>query len=205
MVIGDAPCAHICVRGPVRNGRRAWPLNRIVRHHEPMPVTPFHMGPGLAVKSVAGNHFSVLMFGVAQVAIDIEPGIGMLSGSSTLHGWTHTYLGATVIAAGVLLLARPLCVVILKWWNRELATQRVGWIASPEKIGWPAAAAGAFIGTYSHVALDSLMHLDIRPFAPFSDDNGLLGLVSYSALHVGCAVAGVAGVAVWLVRQRYNW
>ena len=64
------------------------------------------------------------------------------------------------------------------------------------------AAAGAFIGTYSHVALDSLMHLDIRPFAPFSDDNAILGAISYPMLHVACAVAGVAGVALWLVRQR---
>lgn len=162
------------------------------------------MGPGLALKSVAGNHFSVLMFGVAQVAIDIEPGIGMLRGSATLHGWTHTYLGATIIAAAVLMLGRPLCLAILKRWNRELVAHRHSWLTSPENLTWPAAAAGAFIGTYSHVALDSLMHFDIRPFSPFSSDNGLLNLVSYQALHVGCVVAGVAGVLLWVLRQRYK-
>lgn len=162
------------------------------------------MGPALALKGIAGNRFSVLMFGVAQVAIDVEPGIGLLRGSATLHGWTHTYLGATVIAAAVLLLGRPLCLAILKRWNRELSAHRLGWLASPESLGWPAAAAGAFIGTYSHVALDSLMHSDIRPFAPFSSVNGLLDLVSYQALHVGCVVAGLAGVSLWLLRQRYK-
>jgi hypothetical protein len=29
--IGAAPCAHICVRGPLRNGHRARPLSAIVR------------------------------------------------------------------------------------------------------------------------------------------------------------------------------
>ena len=162
------------------------------------------MGPALAVKGIAGNHFSVLMFGVAQVAIDLEPGIGMLRGSATLHGWTHTYLGATVIGAAVLILGRPLCLAILKRWNREVIAHRLNWLTSPEHLNWPAAGAGAFVGTYSHVALDSLMHFDIRPFAPFSSDNILLGLVSYQALHVGSVVAGLAGLALWLLRQWYT-
>ena len=167
-----------------------------------MPVTPFHMGPGLLVKSVAGDRFSVLMFGVAQVAIDIEPGIGMLRGSPTLHGWTHTYLGATVIALAVLAVGRPLCLAILRWWNRELAAHRWDWLKAPERLGWGSAAAGAFVGTYSHVFLDGLMHADMRPFAPFADGNSLLGLISFGNLHVVCAVAGVVGLAAWVARQR---
>ena len=46
-----------------------------------MPFTPFHMGAGLALKAVAGRHFSVLTFGIAQVAMDIEPLVGMLRDS----------------------------------------------------------------------------------------------------------------------------
>lgn len=55
-----------------------------------MPFTPFHMGAGLALKAVAGRHFSVLTFGIAQVAMDIEPLVGMLRGAAVLHGPTHT-------------------------------------------------------------------------------------------------------------------
>ena len=123
-----------------------------------------------ALKSVAGDHFSLITFGVAQVVIDIEPGIGMLRGSEVLHGWTHTYLGATIIA-GLVLLCRPLCNRILMRWNAELRHHRLFGFTSKEPIGWSAAAIGAFVGTYSHVALDSLMHLDIQPFAPFSGAN----------------------------------
>jgi biotin transporter BioY len=66
-----------------------------------MPATPLHMGAGLAIKALAGRHFSVLAFGVAQVAMDIEPLVGIISGADVLHGPTHTYLGAFVIAVVV--------------------------------------------------------------------------------------------------------
>ena len=37
-----APRAHLCVRGPVRNGRRAWPLGSVVRQHvEPLDILAF--------------------------------------------------------------------------------------------------------------------------------------------------------------------
>ncbi len=62
-----------------------------------MPFTPFHMGPGLLVKAVAGRHFSILTFGIAQVAMDIEPLMGLMRGATVLHGPTHTYPAACVI------------------------------------------------------------------------------------------------------------
>ena len=51
-----------------------------------MPFTPFHMGAGLALKAMAGRHFSVLTFGMAQAAMDLEPLVGMLRGAAVLHG-----------------------------------------------------------------------------------------------------------------------
>jgi hypothetical protein len=56
------------------------------------------MGAGLIAKPGFNRNFSVITFGVAQVAMDIEPGVGMLSGSEVLHGPTHTLLGAMFIA-----------------------------------------------------------------------------------------------------------
>jgi hypothetical protein len=156
------------------------------------------MGPGLALKGIAGDRFSVLMFGLAQVAMDIEPGIGLIRGSDVLHGWTHTYLGATAIAAIVLAAGRPVCLAILLRWNQELTFHHFSHLTSPEEIKWSAAAAGAFLGTYSHVALDSLMHADMNPFSPLASGNALLWAVSLETLHIGCIVAGLAGIALWL-------
>ena len=53
---------------------------------------------------------------------------------------------------------------------------------------------GAFIGTYSHVFLDGIMHADLQPYAPFSTANNMLGFVSIDALHLFCAGVGAAGV-----------
>ena len=165
-----------------------------------MPFTPFHMGPGLAVKALAGRRFSVLTFGIAQVAMDIEPLVGMLRGSDVLHGWSHSYVGATLISLPVMLLAPAPCRLILGRWNRELRFHNLAWLATPEAIGrWPA-AAGAFIGTYSHVALDSIMHVDIQPLRPWSSANALQGLISIEALHLLCVASGLFGILVWFLR-----
>ena len=39
---------------------------------EIMPVTPFHLGPGIALKSVAPRHFSFTIFAFTQILIDLE-------------------------------------------------------------------------------------------------------------------------------------
>ena len=49
-----------------------------------MPFTPFHMGPGLAVKAVCGRYFSLVVFGFSQVAIDINR--SCVSSSNTTRG-----------------------------------------------------------------------------------------------------------------------
>ncbi|HZW25858.1 MAG TPA: DUF4184 family protein [Gallionella sp.] len=163
-----------------------------------MPFTPFHMGPGLAIKAVAGRHFSVLTFGIAQVAMDIEPVVGMIRGSEVLHGPTHTYLAACVIALFVAAFAPLICRPILHRWNQELTFLRLDWLASPESWSTIPVMTGAFIGTLSHVALDSIMHSDITPLAPFSNANGLLDVISTGALHQWCIGTGVSGILVWL-------
>lgn len=162
-----------------------------------MPFTPLHMGPALVIKAAASRHFSVLVFGIAQVAMDIEPLVGIIGGWNVLHGWTHTVLGATLIGIAVFLLARPLCNWILHRWNRELEHHKLHWLRSPEPITRTAAATGAFIGTYSHVLLDSIMHADMLPLRPWTAENALLGLMTIDTLYLACLVTGLAGVAIW--------
>jgi membrane-bound metal-dependent hydrolase YbcI (DUF457 family) len=60
---------------------------------------------------------------------------------------------------------------------------------------------GAALGAYSHIVFDSLMHADMRPLAPFSDANPLLGLVPVGALHWFCIIAGLIGLAVTGARR----
>lgn len=165
-----------------------------------MPVTPLHMGPGLAVKSIAGRHFSLMVFGFTQVLIDIEPLVGMIRDASILHGPTHTYVGAAAIAVPGVLLGRPVCQRVLDRWWREPMSPLMDWMRGPRAISWTAAITGALVGAWSHVFLDSLMHDDLRPFAPLLEGNALLHAISVDALHIACLLAGFAGAALFGAR-----
>jgi membrane-bound metal-dependent hydrolase YbcI (DUF457 family) len=57
------------------------------------------------------------------------------------------------------------------------------------------------IGGWSHVFLDSLMHADLRPLAPFSDTNAMLDLISVDKLHIACLWSFVAAAGVWGIRR----
>ena len=159
-----------------------------------MPFTPIHMGPALAIKALCGRYFSVLSFGISQIAMDIEPLVRMLWCAEVVHGPSHTYLAAILIAFAVVFISPPLCRLILRRWNRELAFHQLSWLAEDARLTRVPIIAGAFSGTISHVALDSIMHSDMMPLAPWSIANGLLGVISISALHKVCFVTGVLGI-----------
>ena len=166
-----------------------------------MPFTPFHMGAGLAAKALDGRHFSVLTFGLAQVAMGIEPLIGMLRQSDVLHGPTHTYLGAVPIALGAAAVTPWLCGPLLTRWNDEVRHYRMHWLV--EEADWKprVVVLSALAGTFSHVLLDSVMHLDIRPWAPWSDANGLHNIIPLSTLHLLCTAGMLAGSLAWVARR----
>ena len=159
------------------------------------------MDAGLALKAVAGRHVSLLVFGAAQIAMDIEPLIGMLRGQGDLHGITHTYAGAAVIGLLVFWLAPYLCNPILRRYNQEARALRLPWLACDERISPHAAALGAFLGSFSHVALDSLMHADMQPFWPLSASNALLFLVDIDSVYSGCFWVGLFAGAIWVLRK----
>jgi membrane-bound metal-dependent hydrolase YbcI (DUF457 family) len=51
------------------------------------------------------------------------------------------------------------------------------------------------LGSYSHIVLDSVMHRDMAPLAPFSSANALLGVITLGQLHLVCLALGVLGIA----------
>ena len=69
-------------------------------------------------------------------------------------------------------------------------------------MSWLAAFIGAFGGAYSHVLLDSVMHWDMYPSAPISQDNVLLHLMSSEQLHILCLSLGVAGGMLLSLSRR---
>ena len=158
-----------------------------------MPFTPFHFGPGALVHCAAPKHISFLAFCGANVLVDVEPLYFMLTHQWPIHRFFHTYVGATLTAA---------IVVAMFALAHGLAPRLLDDLGL-RKITVRSVALGAIIGTYSHVVLDSLMHADMKPFAPFSDRNPLLGAVFLNTLHGFCLLAGAAGAVV--IGARYLW
>ena len=155
-----------------------------------MPFTPFHFGPGALVHSAAPKHISFLAFCGANVLVDVEPLYFMVTHQYPIHRFFHTYVGATIAATIVV----AMFALARRVMPRLLDTFRLS------SLGVRAVALGAVIGTYSHVLLDSLMHADMNPFAPFSDANPLLGAVFLNTLYGFCLLAGFVGAVVIGVR-----
>ena len=165
-----------------------------------MPFTPLHMGPAIALKAVTGRHFSLMVFGFSQVAMDLEPLVRIIRDDTILHGPTHTYAGATLVGAISAVIGRPICQYFLNFWAPDSPSHFMNWLRGPEQISWPAAISAAFIGTYSHVVLDSIMHDDMHPLRPITDGNGLLHILSVSNLHTLCIASAAIGALILIGR-----
>jgi len=73
-------------------------------------------------------------------------------------------------------------------------------------ILWRVAFLSAFIGSFSHVLLDSIMHTDVEPFYPITLFNNFHGFISIETLHKLCLYSGLVGAAIyygvsWRVRN----
>jgi len=162
-----------------------------------LPVTPFHFGPGLLLKSAAPRHLSLAAYAAANVAIDVEPLYHFLRGDPFLHGWAHTFAGAFVIGA---------VTGIACWAARSRFAPR------PEpradvlegEIAPGAIMAGGILGGITHPFFDGLMHADVHPFLPFSAANPLLHAVPRAQVAPLCALLGLIGGAI-LVLRRAAW
>lgn len=152
------------------------------------------MGPGLLIKACMQSAFSLTMFGWSQILIDIQPLVVLLTDKGELHGFSHTYIGATFIAIASALTGKYFCEIGL----------RIVEMQNYNPITWRVALVSAFIGTYSHVFVDSIMHSDIEPFAPFTTDSQFLGIVSIQTLHILCFVCGIVGGIGFYLFQRVH-
>jgi hypothetical protein len=154
-----------------------------------MPFTPLHLGPGALFKAVGGERFSFMIFGGSQVLMDVEPLARMIRGDTILHGVSHTIAGAFAVAMVSALVGRPVS-------NAALRYSKIG----DHPIGWVAAFVSAFVGTYSHIGLDAVMHADMNPLWPLARGNGLLGVISVGTLHALCVASGLLGGSVVALR-----
>lgn len=126
--------------------------------------------------------------------MDIEPFYYMFisPGTGALHGFFHTYVGATIIGVVVafvlIKLRKPTDSLMSRFkLDQTKITEKFIYISS-------------IFAAYSHIFLDSFMHGDMKPFWPFTAVNPLLGLISVNSIYLitGCGLVSV--VLVYLLR-----
>lgn len=179
-----------------------------------MPFTPFHFGPGLMVKAIERKRFWLSSFVAANVLVDCEVLYYLSRGDAPIHRYLHSYMGG--FAGG--LLAGASMFAVAKVWNQH----RPAWLprmprgnarsaddrSAKQSADRPlkatrgpliASLVSGVIGGVSHVLLDSFMHHDMRPFWPFADGNGLLGMLDLGTLHIALAASGFFGLIFWLL------
>jgi membrane-bound metal-dependent hydrolase YbcI (DUF457 family) len=158
-----------------------------------MPFTPIHMGPGILIKSILQGSFSLMVFGWAQIVMDIQPLFVMISGEGHLHGFSHTYFGATLLAIFSAITGKYLSQLGL-WILRVRESINI-------PIKWWVVFLSSFLGTYSHVFIDSIMHSDVQPFYPLNLDNPFLRVISVQDLHKYCVYSGLLGAVIFYLVQ----
>jgi hypothetical protein len=166
-----------------------------------MPFTPFHFGPGIAVKGIAPEHYSFSAFVLAQGLIDVEPLYYILRQAHPVHRQLHTFAGAAAagcVAAGCVVAGRALVRKFLPQFYRPLtSTPEVS--AETSSMG---TLTGGLGGALSHPLLDAIMHPDLHPFSPWGGANPFLGFVSTGTLYTACLAAGLVGTVLVLLRCR---
>lgn len=164
-----------------------------------MPFTPLHMGPGIFIKAIMRGSFSLLVFGFAQIIMDIQPLIVMISGKGHLHGFSHTYMGATLIALFSALIGKYLSDIMIKKLVSESSPKMNQLMGNPSHVSWGIAIISALMGTFSHVFLDSIMHADVEPYFPITGANGMYGFISIDNLEKFCLYSGLVGGLVYFM------
>jgi membrane-bound metal-dependent hydrolase YbcI (DUF457 family) len=116
----------------------------------------------------------------------------MMTDQWPLHRVCHTGLGATVVAGvviGLMTLSRNVT------WLRRLTNDE-------GEFSLGAIVLGSVVGAWSHVLLDSIVHLDVKPFAPFKDVTSLYGLLEWEQMSWLCFTCAVAGVVLRYINAQ---
>jgi len=163
-----------------------------------MPLTPFHLGPGLFFGMTTFRFFSLIAFLIGSILLDIEPTLVVLSNlhypylSYPHHGILHSFLGGIVTALLIGLILRNYKDQIKKWLNRYHLGQ---------SFSFSSVFLGALLGHWVHVIFDSFMHYDVFPFWP-SHFNPFLNLISVSQNYFLCSALGIIGLGLIFLKIK---
>ena len=156
-----------------------------------MPLTPFHLGPGLLIGEVFEKRVNLISIIFASILIDIRVLFCFFVGcTGRFHGPLHTFIGATVVA---------LFIAIMVWNLKKPLKKFTDIFKIKNGYSRSSIILGSFIGTWLHIILDSFMHSDIIPFWPMKS-NFLLGMISNGTNYLLCTIALMIGLIIFTYR-----
>jgi membrane-bound metal-dependent hydrolase YbcI (DUF457 family) len=161
-----------------------------------VPFTPFHLGPALLFGLMLFAFLDLPTFLIANVLPDIEPFCVRFFDVSgyPLHGFFHSYLGASILALLLTAIVYPLRSSL----TRIMEVFRVSQAYSFKKILFT-----SLVGVYFHVFLDSFLYSEMAPFYPFQG-NPFFGTLSvydsYSVVYGFCSIAFVLGIITYFFK-----
>ncbi len=163
-----------------------------------MPLTPFHLGPGLLIGLLLLSYIDFTTFLVASVIVDVEPIVVIIFDLDyPLHGFFHSFLGGTIVA---FLLAAVMSKI------RESLSLLLSFFRLEQKLTFKKILLASLTGIYIHILLDSRMHRDIRPFYPL-DFNPFLGSSTLDGwdVHMLCVWCFMGAAAIYVFRLFLTW
>jgi membrane-bound metal-dependent hydrolase YbcI (DUF457 family) len=167
-----------------------------------MPITPFHIIAAAPIKAIIPRHFSWSIFTLTNIFIDLEPITYFIITGTPSHKFFHSILGATFLGLICALFFRKLCGNYITKWNKNLHPIDHKWFGVKNStISLFEGITGGLIGAWSHLALDSMMHPDIKPFWPFSFSNSLLLLMSPNSILYLCFGLLSLGVIIFVIKK----
>ncbi len=157
-----------------------------------MPFTPFHFGPSFLIGILFVGNVNMASILLASVAMDIEPIYCISSSSCPLHGFLHTYVGATVLSlAGV---------SAAIYFARKQLTGVSDALGVRQDYSLKSIIIGALIGGWSHVFLDSFLYPDLLPLWPVLPTNPFVGILDSQATYLITIIGFIAGAAAYFWR-----
>ena len=163
-----------------------------------MPLTPFHLGPGLLVGLLLLSFIDFPTFLVASIIIDVEPlSVVIFDLDYPLHGFLHSFFGGTIVA---FLLAALMSKI------RAFISPLLSMFKLEQKFSFKSILLASLSGIYIHILLDSRMHMDIQPFFPlgfnpFLSSSTLSGLEVYML----CFWCFIGAALVYAIRLVLRW
>ena len=155
-----------------------------------MPLTPFHLGPALLFGLLLFSYLDFPTFIVANVVLDIEPFAALVFGGYPLHGFFHTFMGASIVALAL----APVMMKIAPTIQKFMKALKLG-----QEVSWKSVLLASFSGVYLHILLDAPLYWDIRPFWP-SSANPLAGLWNAGEIQIVCILLFAFGAAIFAYR-----